>query len=708
MNRYQALFNWIAATRHDAPTLDDDADALQLRLLALAAHEQAIQTCRGERSSIALFGHSQASKRWLLTALSGRDDGQFPVIAGMKRIHYFHPATTDRPPCQMAMRFTCDTPAPDAAFPLRLQLLSEAQLAQVFIHHAWHQGDARPLDINTFTARLAALQPLRQPRAMNDITREEIAVAVRFWQRLIPVAHQHIDDTLWYQFADLLPSLDLTGRARAWSLLWGDQPALTQQWNTLSYALHLLGHNNTVHAPLSLLVDSYLLPAEGFLLAEGENALPVLVQLPSQQTVSIATSLLAQLTLELTLTCEENLLGNVDLIDIPQPQTQPDAPLWMSKCQWLIEGYSQALRPDILLVCNATAQRHTIVHTASALTRWAETTQPDREGGLPGLVWAITPQNDRRVHHAQHDDAVQHLVGRPGERWGALHAFDNNSLQRLVEWLSQALLPAARQQRLDALARRHHQACSALFDRFLAPEQRLTGHTEAMIRELQAQAASHGELLAGLLPPLSRFAALTEAPQTREARVSGLFQNDIDLFAPADAVTHPQQGNQDAGTRAWKLWCQHLRHWSRQEVHASRSGLSTRAQQHLANTLMSIGDHCDLAGQLRTAATAHAGPAQLRAMISNFIDWLGYADMPESARPASRVDRQRAIFATPATPAHIRLTRLNDQPVHAASRYVYDWLVALYTRSRESDAREDAQALAPQARQVLQHLLSAM
>ena len=32
----------------------------------------------------------------------------------------------------------------------------------------------------------------------------------------------------------------------------------------------------------------------------------------------------------------------------------------------------------------------------------------------------------------------------------------------------------------------------------------------------------------------------------------------------------------------------------------------------------------------------------------------------------------------------LRLTKLDEQPSHGASRYVYDWLVALYTRANEN------------------------
>lgn len=80
--------------------------------------------------------------------------------------------------------------------------------------------------------------------------------------------------------------------------------------------------------------------------------------------------------------------------------------------------------------------------------------------------------------------------------------------------------------------------------------------------------------------------------------------------------------------------------------------------------------------------------------------------MPVTGRPASRIRKGKAIFVTPivssATP---RLARLGEQPVHAATAYVYDWLVALYSRAIENIDYQHPHDVQPDARQALQELL---
>lgn len=100
---------------------------------------------------------------------------------------------------------------------------------------------------------------------MPGITAHDVAAIGRFWRSCVPANQQQIDDALWHQFATLLPALDLTTRANARALLWGEQPDLTQQWLTLAHTLQQTGHAQELAAPLSLLVDHFGLPAESFL-----------------------------------------------------------------------------------------------------------------------------------------------------------------------------------------------------------------------------------------------------------------------------------------------------------------------------------------------------------------------------------------------------------------------------------------------------------
>lgn len=703
MTTEQAVMAWISTTRKNAPGLEIDADALLFHLLGLSAQRQALEASQQQRGTLALFGHSQRSKAWLLNALCGDSHDRLPIAVGEKRLDYTTHITPGHRRCQMALRFTCETPSSDNDFPLRLRLLREAQLAQVFIAHAVN----RTLRAQTFRERLALLQNLRQPQVTAALTAEDAANVVRFWQSVVPTAQQEISESEWYAFAELLPSLDLDARTRAWSLLWGDRPDLTQQWQTLSHALHLLGNATDICAPLSLLVDTFMLPTEGFLSAGCEDDPSVLVQLPGQQTVSLSRSTLALLTAELVLCSPCNVLKDVDIIDIPAPPFDASGALWASKCHWLLEAFRQQRQPDVLVICNATHQRSAIPYIARSLSQWADTTQPQQDGGLPGLVWAITPQDDRAANNVQLDEAIQRLVGKPGQRWGTLHAFDSSSLARLIEWFARATLPATRKQRFDTLAVLHQQAVQTLLRAILHGQESHSVQSESLIRALQGQAAHHGELLEGLLPSLERFNAIGEIQHAREARVTTQIHADIDLFAKPDSLALPQKRAHDAGTQAFRLWCQHLRHWGRQQASAERLGLSPDTLQQLCDTLIAISHQRKLAEQLCLAATQHqASPAQLRAIIGNFISWLGYAGINAAERPASRVAMGHAIFSAPPARTMHRLTQLDEQPVHAASRYVYDWLVALYTRAGE--CRDDIFDVSSPDRQALRQMLKVM
>ncbi|MFP5593884.1 virulence factor SrfC family protein [Kluyvera sp. 142486] len=706
MTTVNAVMDWLATERHAHPALDDDADALLIRLLALDAQQQTHQLALNCRASIALFGHSQPSKAHLLRTLCGSGEGRLTVQSGSKTLDYFSHINPGHSLTQMALRFSRDQSTPDDAFPLRLKLMREAELVQLFIAHAWQRGDIRPPDSSVIAERLSGWQSLRQPQPVPGLTATDIAAISRFWRDTLPGNYQQIDDALWYQFAHLLPSLDLSARARAWSLLWGEQQELTQQWLTLAHTLHQLGNRREVMAPLSLLVDAFTLPMDAFLTPGGNSDDAVLVHPLTrdgyQNAVSVPVATLAQLTLELVLSTEHGVLDNVDIIDIPVPPLTDETPLWSSKCRWLLDYYRQQQQPDILLACNATAQRSAIPSSAKTLLRWVNETQPVQENKLPGLVWAITPEDDRFIHKRHFDEAIQQLVGKPGQHWGTLQALDHSSLQRLMEWLSQASQPELRQRRFAAISHVRQQQLRTLCQPLLAPAQPDKARVETMIRELQTHAARHGELLESLLPELAAFDALCQVQQQREEKVSGLFNDAVDLFAAPEAIASNPLTHQDNGSQAYALWCKHLRQWSRQP-HAL---LSSDTQQQLALSLLVASQRLSLAQQLRRAsAEQQAGAAQLRAIIGNFINWLGYAEQPVAQRPASRIAKGSAIFVQPTAASRTRLTQLGEQPVHAATRYVYDWLVALYARSTDPGDAVNLLALRDDAQQRLHALL---
>lgn len=714
----QALIEWINDTRQHAPVLDNDADALLARLNAAQAREQAIDRALLSRSSIGLYGHSQAAKAHLLASLCGSGNGRLNVSPGQRTFDYFAHINPGHALTNMAVRFTRESrDIADDAFPLRLSLVTEAELVQLFIARTTLHPQIRPVDKAVIETRLEKWRALRQPQGVPGITAQEVGTIARFWQSTVPGARQQIDDALWHQFVQLVPSLDLSTRASVWSLLWGEQQELTQQWLKLAHVLHQTSHARELAAPLSLLVDNFGLPGEGFL-THGDFTLP-----DAQETllhpisngdmlnaVSLPVDVLAFLTRELVLPAENGVLDEVDIIDIPALSDSTTPLLTQAKCLWLLEHYRQQLQPDVLVICNATAGHEQTAKTANVLLNWVKETQPSVESALPGLVWAITPHDARFTTKQNLDEAVQHLLGKPGQRWGTLQALDSHSMQRMVEWLSQATLPAQRQARLRTLKTLLQQELASLMHSYAPAAQDPAAkrvQAENMVRMLQASAARHGELLEGLLPPLKAFETLLAVQQPREEQVNGLFTDVIDLFAENSPENHGLFQTKDKARLAHKVWINHLRQWSRNDAAAARLGLEPAVLQQVADVLVTSSYRLDLPQQLhQIVETDKSSAAQLHAAMGNFIGWLGYDHTEISGRPASRVRKGQAIFVTPvvdsATP---RLTRLGEQPIHAATVYVYDWLVALYTRAIENIEYQNPHDVQEKARMALQRLL---
>lgn len=715
----QALIGWINETRQHAPMLDNEADALLARLNAARAREEALDRALVSQSTVGLYGHSQAAKAHLLASLCGSGNERLNVMPGQRTFDYFSHINPGNAPTNMAVRFSrTASEIVDEAFPLRIALVTEAELVQLFIARTTLHPQIRPVEKSVIEARLEQWRALRQPQSVPGMTAQDVAAVARFWQSMVPGAKQHVDDALWYQFALLVPSLDLSTRASVWSLLWGEQQELTQQWLKLAHVLHQTSHAGTLAAPLSLLMDSFGLPCEGFLTPGAfsapeaqETLLHPLENGEMLSAISLPVDVLAFLTRELVLPVEGTVLDGVDIIDIPAISDDNMPLMHQAKSLWLLEHYRQQLQPDVLVICNATARHQQTAKTARILHNWVKETQPGEESALPGLVWAITPHDARFTTKQNLDEAVQQLLGQPGLRWGTLQALDNHSMQRVIEWLSQATLPAQRQKRLHALKALLRQELSALMQPYLAPltqtpDQRRS-QAEKMVRTLQGSAARHGELLDGLLPPLKAFETLLTVHQPREERVNGLFNDVIDLFAEE---THESTGatqTKDRALLAHSVWVNHLRQWSRNDAAAARLGLEPGILQHIADVLIVTSYRLNLPQQLQRIVEADkSSAAQLHAATGNFIGWLGYDLTAVSERPASRIRKGQPIFVTPVVScASPRLTRLGEQPAHAATAYVYDWLVALYTRAIENVDYQCPHDVQPAARRKLLTLL---
>ena len=142
--------------------------------------------------------------------------------------------------------------------------------------------------------------------------------------------------------------------------------------------------------------------------------------------------------------------------------------------------------------------------------------------------------------------------------------------------------------------------------------------------------------------------------QPREEQVNGLFTDVIDLFADTDALHGDVFQTKDKARLAHRIWINHLRQWSRNEAAAARLGLDTTVLQQIADTLVLSSYRLNL-------------PQQLQVIVET--------DKSSAAQ------------------------------LHAATAYVYDWLVALYTRAIENGDYQHPHDVQHAARQALLGIL---
>ncbi len=374
-----ALAQWVQKTREHAPLLDEEAGPLLARLSALNAQAQTLNALTNEPRTLGIYGHSQAGKAHLLATLANGSQGQVAVAPGDKHLDWLTHINPGHSATAMAVRFTRTPQTLPEEFPLRLRLFSEAELVQIFLAHYQSSGQARAVSEEELRQRLAQLQTLGQTQPHPAISASDVMTLAARWRELTPARQRTIGDDTWHQMAQLLPALNLTERVRLYALLWGDIAEMTQQFVTLAEGLLLVGHAREVAAPLSLLVDNFSLPVEGFLLpaGSGEEALPdeVLVRALEQQQlqgmVSLPLTTLTLLCAELTLPlATPSVPEGVDLLDIPGASYGQQESLYASKTAFLLDYYRQHQQPDVLMVCNAVRSRADIAPVARALLRW--------------------------------------------------------------------------------------------------------------------------------------------------------------------------------------------------------------------------------------------------------------------------------------------------------------------------------------------------
>jgi hypothetical protein len=471
---------------------------------------------------------------------------------------------------------------------------------------------------------------------------------------------------------------------------------------------------------------------------------------PVEITLVDLTLLSVELLVPLMSAPQEALFEQVDLLTFPadvdtlapgRPHSLLSPGLLHAKNASLLERYTDSQQVNLLMVCTAAGSRDAVKRIGKALDHWVKQTQGEnaqvRSRRKPGLIWALTPF-DQRITHSEHfDEAVQRYVGTPGDAWGTMLAMDKRGIERMAAWLSTEVTPQSKQKRVmeqleevrrelaDNLLGSWHQPAGA---EELQQKQRIA---ESLLKALQTRAGVHGELLERLLPAREELRRLylqqfntpqvavqktgLNAPQVTETFGIGI---SIDLFSeePVQAVVTeepnaPAVAETDFARKAQHHWINHLRSLPDNAPLVDLLGIGKPGVEMLVEEVITAGIRMDVVGKLvnileETPLSGSSAESQADRQVSraltvmgDFVAWLGFLNIEESQRPDSRINRGHKIFAKPPKTwsTSQRLTKLTLAPVNNTAFYIYDWLVALneiiiqntgYSAGREISAQQ--------------------
>lgn len=347
----QAL-TWIEDPEN-APLVGSETKSLVQMMRRAARRARRLGRAARTRMSVSVFGPSQAGKSFLVSVLARPEDG--PLVAdfggpdgALDYIREINPEGEGES-TGLVTRFTMDRrPTPDG-YPVRLTLLSEADIIRTLVNSFFMDGDrSEPspeageiaAHLDRFKSRAGGVRPGLDSDDVHEIGeyfetafgREAYAVALR---------------PFWDEAAAIAPGLSGADRAAFFALLWGGHDAFSDLFARMAAALEQLGHAEEVFAGLDALVPRDASIIDVKTLSGAADAAPLRVVTAGGGPVQLPRSVICGLAAELVLpmqTLPSPIFAETDLLDFPGARNRFEQDLGKA-----FAGDAEAILPELLL-----------------------------------------------------------------------------------------------------------------------------------------------------------------------------------------------------------------------------------------------------------------------------------------------------------------------------------------------------------------------
>lgn len=451
----QDALGWVDSVRTNSRRLDTEADKLNLSLLRTRNLANSLTQVSTTPMTVGFFGISQAGKSYLISALAAGSNGELEACYGGQVVDFIkevNPVGGGKEATGLVTRFTRHAPDAPVGYPIPLRLFSEIDLAKI-LANTWfndfnHEHLNYKIDENRIEERLRPfLQRVGQPAANNGVIREDVVALWDYLNASFKKSVEKLEHAWWPQVLKIAPALSPHERADLFSLLWGEQPELTETYRSLAGVLAKLNHASMVFAPLDTLIDhssGSIMNVDSLnrLGSAQDRIIEIRFWKENQQTGSATlsqaelTALTSELVFPLAEVTPNSVMEQVDLLDFPgyrgrlkllalkdaaqEGQNPVSQLLLRGKVAYLFERYTDNQEMNALVVCASSFKQSDVSDVGPVLTRWVEKTQgksaEERGKNKAGLFWAIT-MCDMRI-----TDNLKKTEGQLKEAWeGMLH-----------------------------------------------------------------------------------------------------------------------------------------------------------------------------------------------------------------------------------------------------------------------------------------------
>lgn len=305
------------------------------------------------RMSVSVFGPSQAGKSFLVSVLARPETG--PLVAdfdapggALDYIREINPEGEGES-TGLVTRFTMDRqPTPDG-FPVRLTLLSEADIVRTIVNSFFMDGDRsepspEPSQIASHLDRFKALAgPARPGMDADEVFEIQDYVESTFGREAYAAALK----PFWEDAAQIAPGLSIPDRAAFFALLWGGHAPFSDLFARMATALAQLDHSEEVFAGLDALVPRETSIIDVKTLSGAADGAPLTLLTPGGKQVPLDRSVICALAAELVVpmqTLPSQLFTETDLLDFPGARNRFEQTL-----ETAFANDPQAILPELLL-----------------------------------------------------------------------------------------------------------------------------------------------------------------------------------------------------------------------------------------------------------------------------------------------------------------------------------------------------------------------